>query len=240
MMRNTLLFVAAATLGFAAGLVSHPKGSAAPDGAESTSLVRVIDGDTIIVDPVELPPSKWRLRLASIDTPELGDPPEQGAEEAAAALREMLDGVDIRLQHAEEPFSLGVYGRLVVYVWFRKNNGEWKMANAELVRKGWSRHWTRYGRGKHADVLDELEDEARDARRGAWGLEDRPWPIWPEDVNNVRMDWLKEIDGVGAVTARRVVEYRERSGTIENLDELRDAGIGRSMVDRLSEYLTTE
>ena len=61
----------------------------------------------------------------------------------------------------------GYYKRLLCYVYADGVN-----CNLEMVRQGWSRFWTKYGRGRLADEFAAAEEEARRQRRG---LCERGW-----------------------------------------------------------------
>jgi len=128
---------------------------------EAVRLSRVIDGDTIEV--------RWRgrterVRLLRIDTPERG---RRGYQEATAALADLLRVGEIELEF-ERPGApeRDRYDRLLAYVLAGGSR-----VNVEMVRLGWSRFWTRYGAGRHADLFAAAEREARDARVGLWGAD---------------------------------------------------------------------
>lgn len=87
----------AACLLFAACcLISGPVVAAGPDfGQARAVVVRVCDGDTVVVDIPEYPPvigKSIRVRLAGVNAPELGDPDPtvrraaEGSRQAMAAL----------------------------------------------------------------------------------------------------------------------------------------------------------
>jgi micrococcal nuclease len=129
------------------------------DDTEPARLLRVIDGDTIEV--------RWRggterVRLLRINTPERG---RRGYDEATAALERLLEGADLALEF-ERPGrpERDKYDRLLAYVRAGDQN-----ANVEMVRLGWTRFWTRYGAGRHAELLAAAEDEARSESAGLWG-----------------------------------------------------------------------
>ena len=149
-------------------------------------LLRVIDGDTI---EVLAGGTVDRVRLLRVNTPEVG---AKGAAEATAELvriitarppeaasgltrlarnrwaRPELDravaGRPLQLQY-ETPGrpERDRYGRRLAYVWAGPT-----LVNAALIQGGWTRYWTRYGRGRHATQLQAAEDAARKAKRGLW------------------------------------------------------------------------
>jgi len=122
-------------------------------------LVRVIDGDTLDADCGD---GRERIRLLRIDTPERDEP---GYREATRALADLVDGEDLYLAF-EQPGrpERGDHGRLLAYVYTDEGN-----VNVELVRRGWSPFWTRYGTGRFASAFREAEREARELEAGVWG-----------------------------------------------------------------------
>ncbi|MBW2278068.1 MAG: thermonuclease family protein [Deltaproteobacteria bacterium] len=125
---------------------------------EAVDLLRVVDGDTIEV--------RWRnenarVRLLRINTPERG---ARGYDEASRALESLLRDRELRLEF-ERPGhpARDKYDRLLAYVLAGGSN-----INAEMVRLGWTRFWTRYGAGRHANLLAEAEREARTEGAGLW------------------------------------------------------------------------
>jgi len=49
-----------------------------------------------------------------------------------------------------------------------------------MVRLGWSKFWTRYGRGRLAEQFEAAKQEAREAKRGLWA---KPVLIDPADLS---------------------------------------------------------
>jgi len=125
---------------------------------------RVVDGDTLQLA------DGHRLRLLGIDTPEIASPDhpaEPWGVEAARFTRELLEGKEVRLEFDRERFD--PYRRVLAYVWL----GD-RLANAEIVRGGFSRAETRFPlRTDRKRLLETAEREARTAGRGLWS---RPVP----------------------------------------------------------------
>jgi micrococcal nuclease len=150
--------------GLAAALLAIPFAAlgagcgAAGEYAAPCRLARVVDGDTLDADCAG---ERVRVRLLRIDTPERGEP---GHEAATAALREVLGTGPLELEFEVPGLPVADdYGRLLAYV--RVRGG---LANVEMVRRGWSPFWTRYGEGRLAAAFRRAEQEARAARRGIW------------------------------------------------------------------------
>lgn len=124
--------------------------------------VRVIDGDTIVLDGGE------RVRLIGVDTPETKDPrkPVQYfGREASAFTKRMVEGRSVRLERGWE--RTDKYGRTLAYV-FRADDG--LLLNAVLLRDGYGHATTRFPHPR-MEEFRALERRARGAGRGLWGQE---------------------------------------------------------------------
>ena len=139
----------------------------APIGATETArVVRVVDGDTIIVDRGR---GSERLRYIGIDAPESVKPdtPVQFmGEEASAANADLVAGREVILER--DVSETDQYGRLLRYVWLRDGDA-WMFVNLELVRRGFAHAVTFPPDVRWVDVLRSAERAARDANAGLWG-----------------------------------------------------------------------
>lgn len=134
------------------------------DAAEptGTTLLRVIDGDTLVVSGNA--GSDEHVRLLAIDTPERG---ERWHAEAGRALRKAVSAGSLRLEfEVVGRLDRDRYGRILAYVYVDDRN-----VNVEMVRNGWSEYITRYGHSRYANDFVEAEGEARSARRGIWSTD---------------------------------------------------------------------
>lgn len=114
---------------------------------EPCTLVRVVDGDTVVV---MMRGFEAHIRLLRINTPERGQP---GFGEAKSALQALLDKASLALEFEQpEKPERDRYGRFLAYLWA----GD-ALANVELVRQGHSQFWTKYGAGKYAERFKEAE-----------------------------------------------------------------------------------
>ena len=120
---------------------------------DRVTVVRVIDGDTIVIE------GGARVRYIGIDAPEL--PEEPLSVEATDGNREMVEGRVVVLE--KDVRDRDDYGRLLRYVW-----SDGVMVNAELVRLGYARSRSYPPDVKHQDLLDRMEDEARAGGLGLW------------------------------------------------------------------------
>jgi endonuclease YncB( thermonuclease family) len=129
-------------------------------------VVSVADGDTF---KAKIQGTALQFRMSDIDAPEKDQP---YGEEARARLKAALDGKDVVMLRVGNDTT---YGRLVVHVWIGTLH-----VNRELVALGAAWFYTEYA---HDDCLYQVEQEARDAKRGLWSLppEERvsPWE-WRE------------------------------------------------------------
>jgi micrococcal nuclease len=145
--RRRLLILSVSTLGF---FISSFSVVLASDF--TAPVISVLDGDTIEVLHNHHPE---RIRLNGIDCPEKGQAYGNNAKHAAS---ELVFGKEVTLQ----TYGLDKYGRTLADV--RLSDGT--NVNHTLVKDGWC-WWYR----KHAPadtVLERLENEAREAKKGLW------------------------------------------------------------------------
>lgn len=125
---------------------------------QEAQVLRVIDGDTI---QVLWRNRRERVRLLRIDTPERG---QTGYQEATEALELLVGGNTVALVFEKQGHpERDRHGRLLSYVLVDGKN-----ANVEMVRLGWTRFWTRFGRGRLADEFIEAERAAQTTAAGLW------------------------------------------------------------------------
>lgn len=115
-------------------------------------VTKVVDGDTF---NVEIQGIEMSFRLSDIDAPEHDQP---YGPEAKKALHAAIYGDDVVMQKVDKDSR----GRFVVHVWL----GD-VYVNRELVEQGAAWFYAKYA---HGDCLYEVEQEARDAKRGLWAL----------------------------------------------------------------------
>lgn len=148
-----------------------------PGGHEEATVVRVVDGDTIVVRIDERidgagaglaePGQEHPVRLIGIDTPESvrpGTPVECFGREASSAAKALLEGAAVRLVKDVEEADR--YDRLLRYVYI----GE-EMANARLVVNGYASAYTYPPNIRHSRLFVQLEREARESDRGLWSAD---------------------------------------------------------------------
>ena len=139
----------------------------APTGiTEPARVVRVVDGDTIVVDRGR---GQEKLRYIGVDTPETvkpGSPVEWMGPQASAANRALVDGREVILERDVSEYDR--YGRLLRYVWIH-DGGTWTLVNLALVAAGYAQVVTYPPDVKYVDRYLEAQAEARTAGRGLWG-----------------------------------------------------------------------
>jgi len=140
---------------------------------ERAEVVRVVDGDTIVVDRGR---GDERVRYIGVDTPESVDPRrpvEWMGREAAVANRLLVEGREVVLE--SDITDRDQYDRLLRYVWLRDGDA-WSLVNLELVRLGFAQVVTYPPDVRYVDLYLVAQAEAREAERGLWGPEEGPLP----------------------------------------------------------------
>lgn len=139
-------------------------GRSIPDGPFEAQVVRVVDGDTIVVN---YDGNKERVRYIGVDTPESVKPntPVQCFAKAASHLNEQLvAGKTVILTPGAEQRDR--YGRLLAYV--RTKDG--LDVNRELLARGAARTLEIAPNTQRAYEFSTLEAKARYEQAGLWGL----------------------------------------------------------------------
>ena len=137
--------------------VTVPQGTYAFSG----QVVSVLDGDTIEVLHNQHPE---RIRLSGIDCPEKGQPFGKRAKQAAS---DLALGKEVTVQtHGHDKYKRTI-GEVIL--------PDGMNLNQELVKQGWCWWYRKYA---PADtVLEGLEKDAREARKGLW-VDPQPVPPW--------------------------------------------------------------
>lgn len=142
-----------------------PAFSYVPELYGTYEVVRVIDGDTLIVD---VDGEERRVRLIGVDTPESVHTDESKnvpeGEDAHMWLVEVLDGQNVYLEYDID--SEDDYGRTLAYVYLA--DGE-TMVNRLLIENGMAQTMTIQPNTKYADEFYSLQTAARENGAGFWG-----------------------------------------------------------------------
>lgn len=139
-----------------------------PDGfsedAAAAELVRIIDGDTIVV---ELSGQEERVRLLNIDTPETvhpEEPVECGGPEASEAIGEMISpGDELVLEFDQE--RRDQYDRLLAGVF-----ADEVFVNEELARQGWAEPAYYAPNDRFLDQIEDAWAQAESEGAGVFTL----------------------------------------------------------------------
>jgi micrococcal nuclease len=148
------------------GVVAPGDGLRPQGPTERAQVIRVVDGDTIVVDRGQ---GRERVRYIGIDAPESVAPDvpvEPFGEAASKANAALVDGREVVLER--DVSDVDRFGRLLRYVWL-DDGGTWRLVNLELVEQGFANAGTYRPDVRWQDVLREAEREAREAGRGLWG-----------------------------------------------------------------------
>lgn len=135
-----------------ASVVTAAPPKAGDEGVFHGPLVRVIDGDSLKVKVQDV---VMEFRLAEVDAPEMGQP------YGPTSKRELLTLVRGK-SLVVVPFETDRYGRTVAHVWVGAVH-----VNREMVARGAGWFYSRYAM---SNELYDVEQDARDARRGLWAL----------------------------------------------------------------------
>jgi micrococcal nuclease len=124
-------------------------------------VVRVVDGDTILVD---LGGRQERVRYIGVDTPETvaqDRPVGCFGPEASEKNKSLVEGKSVELER--DVSDRDRFDRLLRYVYV-----DGVMINAELLRQGYGTSVTFPPDVRENSRFRALEREARQARRGLW------------------------------------------------------------------------
>lgn len=128
----------------------------------AATVTEVVDGDTLVVQEIA---TTKRIRLFGIDCPEYN---QHFGKEARLFTARLALSQTVRI----EPVDLDPHGRIVARVYLMP--GE-RYLNAEIVSAGYAWWFRKYA--PHEKVLERMEREARNARRGLWQTPNprEPW-----------------------------------------------------------------
>ena len=142
-----------------------PRSSATPRPEGTAVVVRVVDGDTLVLD---LNGSSVRARLLGLDTPETVDenrPIQCFGREASDYLAQLLPrGSAVRLERDVE--ARDRFDRLLVYL-YRVDDG--LFVNAALIEGGYATTLSIAPNTMRARDFEVLRLQAQRDKRGLWG-----------------------------------------------------------------------
>lgn len=141
--------------------------SISTDETPEIRVVRVVDGDTIVL---YIEGKDTRVRLIGLDTPETVDPREKlecFGEAASQKARVMLEGRFVRLEEDASQGKYDKYGRLLAYVYLPDDT----LFNEYMIREGYGHEYTYRIPYKYQTQFQTAERDARENKRGLWADE---------------------------------------------------------------------
>ena len=131
------------------------------------AVVRVVDGDTLIVDQPDGDERHTKVRLWGVNTPELarpdlGKPAQPWAEQAKQYATKQAAGKTVRLELVYHRIR-GNYGRILAYV----HLPDGQVLNEQLILQGYSPADSRFSHDQ-LQRYDMLQDQAHRDRVGLW------------------------------------------------------------------------
>ena len=146
---------------------------------EKVTLIRVIDGDTIVVSTGD---TEEKVRLIGIDTPESCSPERwknnEYGEYASDYTKSLLNGIDtLYLSYDQE--QTDQFGRTLAYVWLDDNVNTSSeqdikayMLNAILLEDGYAMNKEYKPNVSYANCFNNLREVAQVNNTGLWQYED--------------------------------------------------------------------
>ncbi len=144
-------------------------------GANLVTVVRVIDGDTIVID------GDIHVRLLGINAPETG---ECFYEESKDTLISLIQGEEIRLE--KDVSDMDNFGRLLRYVFLSNDN---LFINNSLLKEGYADVMSSGQDLLYRRLLTSSRNQAITQRKGMWGVcenqEEEAETIFPLEKNDI-------------------------------------------------------
>lgn len=73
----------------------------------------------------------------------------------------------------------------------------------------------------------------------AIGSAQKKLPAKPLDLNTATLEQLEQLPGIGPTTAKAILEFREKSGPFQRVEDLRAIhGISKSKLEKIRPYVT--
>jgi micrococcal nuclease len=157
-------------------MTNPPLGTAPIGRTEEAVVIRVIDGDTIVVDRGF---GEEKVRYIGIDAPETVDPESPVGwlgPESSAANRALVEGQTVLLER--DVSDKDAFGRLLRYVWIadQAHPGHWLLVNLVLVSEGFAQIATYPPDVRYADLYLDAQSDASTDAVGLWGTPPTPKP----------------------------------------------------------------
>lgn len=133
-----------------------------PIKPEFFRVIRIIDGDTIIVN---FDSKNEKVRFIGVNAPETvnpGRPVEKYGKEASAFTKKILEGKKVRLEFDVQ--YRDKYSRLLAYVYLEDG----RMINRMLIEEGYAQVMTVPPNLKYQKDFIRFERKARENKKGLW------------------------------------------------------------------------
>lgn len=127
-------------------------------------VVRVIDGDTLVIDQEG---TEQRVRLIGVNTPETVDPdrPTQCyGVEASDYAKSRLEGTQVHVETDPTQGQFDKYGRLLAYIWTEDGD----LFNLQLIDAGYGTEYTYRLPYAYQTAFQTSEAQARRNMTGLW------------------------------------------------------------------------
>jgi len=141
-----------------------PHTTAEQPQTDLTTVTRVVDGDTIVV---EMNGAQEKIRLIGVDTPETVDPrkPVQCfGKEASTFTKNLLEGKQVRLESDSSQGDRDKYDRPLRYVFLPDGT----FVNKEIIAQGYGHEYTYRTPYHYQTDFKAAERSARESERGLW------------------------------------------------------------------------
>lgn len=126
-------------------------------------VVRIIDGDTIVVNYNN---KKEKVRLVGLDTTESKDPRKKAqcfSREASSKIKELVSNKQVRLEQGQMSSNRGYFGRLLRYVYLPDGT----LVNAWMIRQGYGYAYIKYPFSK-MEEFTRYQRQAKENKLGLW------------------------------------------------------------------------
>lgn len=167
-----------------AGLLIFATPVLAQETTQTVTVTRVVDGDTIEVNP----PLSWTedVRLLGVDTPETvdpGEPVEPYGPEASAFTTQQLEGERVTLIFDQE--KTDQYGRTLAYV---RISGASVTFNETLLKQGYAQLYVVPPNDRFEARFSQAQDQAKQAQRGYGDFPKNSNASWPTGATGSARD----------------------------------------------------
>ena len=136
------------------------------------SVLRVVDGDTLIIGDANDKAKRYNVRLIGADTPEVvkpNTPVEPFGPEASEFTKQKIAEAKNVVRIAFDGDQTDKYDRVLAMVYLQLPNGQEVWLNELLICEGLARAQTQYRYSKGAkDAFQRAETEAKRAKKNIW------------------------------------------------------------------------